>query len=115
MFDSLVTLYRETGGIPHQLIGLEFRAGRAHDAHIEIVKAPEKVPVLIQRMARKWGAVAHVRVAPRAADNVPGLPHPERRTHAAIEIHAAQGVARALCRVNQTTREIMRAALTSAA
>lgn len=114
VFDSMATLYRETGGIPHQLIGLEFRAGRAHDAHIEFVKVPEKVPVLIERMARKWHTVAHIRVSPGTVLHAPGAPRPERRTLAAIEIHGAGGMALAMCRVNKATREIMRGALTKA-
>ena len=111
VFDSVATLFRETGSILHQLIGLEFRSGRAHDAHIEIVRAPERVPVLIARMRRKWGAVAHVRLAQNLPDNIAGLPHPERRTLAVIEIHVAHSVATAYCRVNRLTPEMTRGLL----
>lgn len=109
VLDSVSTLYGVTGKILHQLIGLEFRSGRAHDAHIEIVHAPERVPVLIDRMRRRWGAVAEVRET--LPDNIPGLPHPERRTLVAIEIHTSGGVATAYCRVNRPAREIVRGAL----
>ncbi len=111
VLDSVSTLYGVTGKILHQLIGLEFRSGRAHDAHIEIVYAPERVPVLIERMRRRWGAVAEVRLAETLPDNIPGLPHPERRTLVAIEIHTSGGVATAYCRVNRPAREIARGAL----
>lgn len=111
VFESVSTLFRATGSIHHQLIGLKFRSGRALDAHIEIVKAPERVPVLIERIRRRWGAVANVHLARKLPDNIPGLPHPERRTLVAIEIHGAQSVATAYCRVNQATREITRGAL----
>ncbi len=111
VFDSVATLFRETGSILHQLIGLEFRSGCAHDAHIEIVRAPERVPVLIARMRRKWGAVAHVRLAQHLPDNIAGLPHPERRTLTVIEIHVAHSVATAYCRVNRLTREMTRGLL----
>jgi len=108
VFDSVSTLYRVTGHIFHQLIGLEFRSGRAHDAHIEVVRAPDRVGVLIQRMQRRWGAVAHVRLAEKLPDNIPGLDHPERRTLAVIEIHVNGKVAKACCRVNPLTRELFR-------
>lgn len=111
VFDSVATLFRETGNILHQLIGLEFRSGRAHDAHIEIVRAPERVPVLIARMRRKWGAVAHVRLAQNLPDNIAGLSHPERRTQAIIEIHVADAVATAYCRVNRQMPEMTRGRL----
>ena len=111
VFDSVATLFRETGSILHHLIGLEFRSGRAHDAHIEIVRAPERVPVLIARMRRRWGAVAHVRLAQNLPDNIAGLPHPERRTQAIIEIHVAHTVATAYCRVNKQTPELTRGLL----
>lgn len=111
VFDSVSTLYRVTGHIFHQLIGLEFRSGRAHDAHIEVVRAPDRVGVLIQRMQRRWGAVAHVRLAEKLPDNIPGLDHPERRTIAVIEIHVNGTVAKACCRVNPETRELFRSSL----
>ena len=111
VFDSVATLFRQTGSILHQLIGLEFRGGQAQDAHIEVIKAPEKVQVLIERMRRKWGAVAHVRLAQKLPDNIPGLPHPERRTMAVIEIHAARCVATAYCRVNPAIPEMTRGLL----
>ena len=111
VFDSVSTLFRESGSILHQIIGLEFRSGRAHDAHIEVVKAPERVPVLIERMQRKWGTVAHVRLAANLPDNIPGLPHPERRSLAVIEIYAAQSVASAYCRINRVVPEMRRGTL----
>jgi hypothetical protein len=111
VFDSVSSLYRVSGRIFQQLIGLEFRSGRAHDAHIEIVRAPERVGVLILRMRRRWGAVAHVRLAEKLPDNIPGLSHPERRMLVVVEIHAAGTVATAYCRVNRATREISRGAL----
>ena len=111
VFDSVATLFRQSGSILHQLIGLEFRGGQAHDAHIEVIKAPEKVQVLIERMRRKWGAVAHVRLAQKLPDNIPGLPHPERRTMAVIEIHATQCVATSNCRVNPAIPEMTRGLL----
>lgn len=111
VFDSVSTLFRESGSILHQLIGLEFRSGRAHDAYIEVVKAPERVPVLIERMRQKWGTVAHVRLAPNLPGNIPGLPHPERRSLAVIEIYAAQSVATAYCRINRDVPEMSRGAL----
>ena len=95
VFDSVSTLYRVTGRILHQLIGLEFRSGRAHDAHIEVVRAPDRVGVLIQRMRRRWGAVAHVRMAEQLPGNMVGLDHPERRTMVVIEIHVGGKVATA--------------------
>ena len=111
VFDSVSTLFRESGSILHQIIGLEFRSGRAHDAHIEVVRTPERVPVLIERMQRKWGAVAHVRLAANLPGNIPGLPHPERRSLAVIEIHAAKSVAKAYCRINRVVYEISRGTL----
>ena len=111
VFESVSTLFRETGSILHQIIGLEFRSGRAHDAHIEVVKAPERVPVLIERMRRKWGTVAHIRLAANLPDNIPGLPHPERRSLAVIEIYAAQSVTTAYCRINRVVPEMSRGAL----
>ncbi len=111
VFESVSVLFRETGSILHQIIGLEFRSGRAHDAHIEVVRTPERVPVLIERMQRKWGAVAHVRLAANLPGNIPGLPHPERRSLAVIEIHAAKSVAKAYCRINRVVYEISRGTL----
>jgi hypothetical protein len=111
VFDSVSTLYRVTGSILHQLIGLEFRSGRAHDAHIEVVRAPDRVGVLIQRMRRRWGAVAHVRMAELLPGNMTGLDHPERRTMVVIEIHVGGKVATACCRVNPQTRELFSAPL----
>ena len=111
VFDSVSTLVRETGTIYHQLIGLTYRSGRALDTHIELVKAPERVPVLIQRMRRKCDAVAHVHFARNLPENVPGLPHPERRTLVVIEIHDEASVTTTYCRVNRATREMTRGSL----
>ena len=111
VYDTVSTLFRETRGVLHQLIGLEFRSGRAHDAYVEIVKSPEKVPVLIERMSRRWGAVAHVGMPRPDVENAPGLPHPERRAMVSIEIHAGKMAARAQCRVNRATGEMFRGEL----
>jgi hypothetical protein len=110
VFETVSTLFSETRGVLHQLIGLEFRSGRAHDAYVEIVKSPEKVPLLIERMHRRWGAVAHVSMPKPLSGNMPGLPHPERRTLVRIEIHAGQA-ATAVCRVNRKTGEMFRGEL----
>ena len=111
VFESVSTLFRATGSIHHQLIGLKFRSGRALDAHIEIVKSPEKVPLLIERIRRRFGAVANVHLARKLPDNIPGLPHPERRTLVVIEVHGNDRLATAYCRVNQATREMTRGVL----
>ena len=111
VFDSVSTLFRETGSIYHQIIGLSFRSGGVHGTHIELVKVPDTAPVLVERMRSKCGAVAHVHFAKNLPDNIPGLPHPERRTLAVIEIHDDDSVATAFCRVNRSTRELTRGVL----
>lgn len=106
VFSWVEGLYSETGLIIHQLIGLKFIAGRAIDSHIEIIKSPEKVSVLIDRMRGRWNTVAHVYVPERRLENLPGLPHPERRTLVVIDVHYSTAVATTVCRVNRTTRRM---------
>jgi hypothetical protein len=109
--ESVSAFFHATGTIVPQLIGLQFRGGRAIDSSIEFLKQPEKVPQLIERMRTRWSAVAHVRVAEKRPELLPGLPHPERRTLVLIDIHHPGAVATLTCRVNRTTRRLVPGAL----
>jgi hypothetical protein len=108
VFDSVATLYRATGTVFHQLIGLRLKGGRGMQTQIEFVKTPEKVGVLIDRLRAKCDAVAHVRFASRLPGNIAGLPHPERRSLVLIEVHHNGAVASSYCRVNAGSRLITR-------
>jgi hypothetical protein len=107
VLESMSAFFFATGFILPQLIGLQFRAGRAIDSHIELLKEPEKVARLIERMRTKWSAVAHVRVAEKRQELLPGLSHPERRMLVLIDIHHPGTVATLTCRVNRTTRRLV--------
>lgn len=112
VFDSVATLYRATGSVFHQLIGLRLRGGRGVQTQIEFVKSPEKVGVLIDRLRAKCDAVAHVRFAPRLPGNIPGMSHPERRSLVLIEVHGNGAVASSYCRVDAGSRLLTRGDLT---
>lgn len=108
VFDSVATLYRATGSVFHQLIGLRLRAGRGMQTQIEFIRSPEKAALLIERLRAKCDAVAHVRFAPRLPGSIPGLPVAERRSPVMIEIHHGDEIALAYCPVDPATRLMSR-------
>ena len=110
VFESVATLYRATGSVFHQLIGLRLKGGRGVQSQIEFVKAPEMVGRLVARMAAKCDAVAHVRLAPRLPGSVSGIAG-QVRPPVLIEIHRGDVVAFAYCAADPQTRLLTRGEL----
>ncbi len=113
VFSSLTLLYRAHAKVIESLIGLRVRGGRAFETDVEFVKVPDRVPVLIERLRRRCGIVAHVHVARKPAGNVPGRAHPERRAHIVIDIYDERNAYTARCRVNRANRQIQFSPLTN--
>jgi hypothetical protein len=107
VFDSLATLLRQTGHIHPKLVGFECRGGRAIDVQIELVKSPEKVDLLTQRLLRKWGMVARVCLTGAVAGNA-AAGEVATTPQAIIEIHDASSIGVARCGIDFASRSLQR-------
>lgn len=112
IYGMIETVYSQTGGVNHELIGLEFEAGRAVGINVVLIKRTEEVPDLRDRMLVSWPMVVHVCEA-WAAPDASRAPHahPQRQDVVAVTLHTLEFAATANCPVNEKARTIQRGEL----
>ncbi len=103
-------VYTKTGAINHQLIGLEFEAGKPTGVHVLLVKRVEDVPALQEKMLQHWPLVAHVFeawLAPPGSEAPPHA-HPLRQDVVVISLNSPEVAMFCNCPVNGAKRTINR-------
>lgn len=115
IFGMVEAVYKQTGGVNHQLLGLGFKDGKVNSVNslpIEDQDALARVPVNIERMLLKWSLVAHVFEAWEAPpDRMKASEHPDRKDIVSIMIHSMDAVMTAGCLVNEAERTVYKAEL----
>lgn len=112
LYGMVERVYTATGGVNHELIGVEFANGKPSGVNVLVVKRVEDVPRLRDEMLARWPMVAHVFEAWEAPDaSMPAHDHPERFDIVAIMLHTAEFAATASCRVDPAKKSIERGEL----
>ena len=102
VFESVSAMFRNTGLIRHQVIGMGFCRGRAVSAHIQPIWVMERLLPLVNRMRRNWDVVAHVQLTHFGRDK------PTRSAIAEFRVFGARVAVVARCVVDPLARQIDR-------
>lgn len=114
VFGMVQEVYRQTGGINHQLMGIEFKDGKIARVNSLPIDAENinRLSENLQLMLTKWPVVVHVAEAWQAPDEgVPASKHPGRKDIISITIHGEEVAASASCEVNLATRQVKKGPL----
>lgn len=112
LFGMAEVVYKSTGGVNHELIGMDFDAGKPTGVNVMLVRRIEDVPRLREQMLQKWPMVAHVFEAWAAPDaSVPASEHPQRYDIVSVMLNTIDMVAAASCRVDPGKKTIERGEL----
>jgi hypothetical protein len=115
IFGMIEMVYGQTGGINHELIGLEFKEGKVSGVNVLLIEnsaAIDRIPDNIESMLLKWSVVAHVMEAWEAPpDGTPANVHPDRKDIIGIALHSLDGAMLAACEVDPLSRSIRRGEL----
>lgn len=112
LFGMVEFAYKSTGGVNHELIGLDFKEGKPTGANVMAVRRIEDVPRLREQMLQTWAMVAHVFEAWAAPDaSVPASEHPQRYDIVSVMLNTSDMVAAASCRVDPGQKTIERGEL----
>jgi hypothetical protein len=114
IFGMVENVYAQTGGVNHELIGIEFEAGKPSGVNTFLV-SDKHFPMIteyVERMLLKWPVVAHVAEAwaAPAGDYAPNE-HPERKDIVSICLHTQTSQVVASCEVDKSTRKVVKAPL----
>lgn len=116
VFDIVKEVYRQTGCINHQLMGLEFKLGEIVRINSLPIDAENinRLPENLQLMLAKWPVVVDVFEAwSGPAGEGPASKHPNRKDIVAIMIHGAEVASSASCEVDMVTKEVKKGPLVS--
>lgn len=114
IFGMVKEVYGQTGGVNHQLLGLDFKSGKIAGVNCLQVDNDNinRLPDNIQNMLDRWPVVVHVMEAWEAPPgSIPAHEHPEKKDIIAITIHADGIASAASCEVNAATREVKKGPL----
>lgn len=112
LYGMAESVYRQSGGVNHELIGMEFKDGKPSGVNIQLVKRTEDVPRLREQMLQNWPMVAHICEAWAAPDtSCPPHLHPQRKDIVGISLHTIEFMALAQCEVDDATNTIKRGEL----
>lgn len=115
LFGMIREVYQQTGGVNHELIGLDFNNGKVSGVNVYMIEdesAKERIPGNVEAMLLKWPIVAHVMEAWESpADGVAPVDHPERRDIIAITLHSIDAAKTASCEVDPQARTVQKADL----
>lgn len=112
VFGMVEHVYSHIGGVTHQLIGIDFEAGKPIGVNTLDIRHVTDVPYLRSKMLEKWPMVAHVFEAWAAPDaSAPPSAHPLRYDVVNIMLHTNEIAAVAPCRVDAVKKLVERAEL----
>ena len=112
IFDMIHSVFTNTGGVLHELIGIDFEAGKPIGVNVLTIHRVEDVPHLRTQMLERWPMVAHVCEAWEAPDqSAPPHAHPLRYDIVSVMLHTTDMAAMASCRVDIDKKTIQRAEL----
>lgn len=112
VFGMVNAVYSKSGGVNHELIGIDFDAGKPTGVSVLVVRRIEDVPRLREEMLLKWPLVAHVFEAWAAPDaSVAPSAHPLRYDVVNVALHTSDMAAVAMCRANAEKKTVEKADL----
>ena len=112
VFGMIEAVFTQTGGVTHELIGIDFDAGKPTGVNVLVVRRVEDAPRLRAQMLEKWSMVVHVFEAWAAPDqSVPPHAHPLRTDIVSVMLHTSDMAASASCRVDTEKKTVQRDAL----
>lgn len=95
VFGMVNTVFSATGGVNHELIGIDFHAGKPTGVNVLVVRRIEDVPRLRDEMLLKWPLVAHVFEAWAAPDGS-AAPSAHPRRYDVVNVALTEGNRRAI-------------------
>jgi hypothetical protein len=112
IYKVVAGVYTETGGVNHELIGIDFDSGKPTGVNVVLIKRVGDVPSLRDQMLLMWPMVVHVCEAWSAPDaSCPPHDHPKRQDVVAITLHTIEFAATASCLVDEKEQSIRRGEL----
>lgn len=112
LYGMVEFVYTNSGGVNHELIGIDFDAGKPVGVNVLEVRRIEDVPRLREQMIKTWPMVAHVFESWAAPDSSkPPSEHPQRYDVVSLMFHTPDMVGAAACRVDEGKRSIERGEL----
>lgn len=109
LYGMAESVYRQSGGVNHELIGLDFRDGKPSGVHVLLVKRTEDVPRLRDQMLQRWPMVAHICEAWAAPDaSCAPHAHPQLKDVVGISLNTIEFMAMAQCEVDDVTNTMKR-------
>lgn len=112
LFGMVDVVYKSTGGVNNELIGIEFDGGKPKGVNVLLVKRLEDVPRLRTEMLLRWPMVAHVFEAWAAPDaSARASEHPKRFDVVSIAMYTPEMAAFAQNRVDVVNRRVERGEL----
>lgn len=112
IYGMVEAVYTKSGGVNHELIGIDFVQGKPEGVSVLLVQRPDDIPKLRDEMLLRWPMVAHVFEAWAAPDDsMPAHEHPLRYDAIALMLNTTEFMATANCRVDPVTRTVERGKL----
>ena len=107
IYGMVQAVFAQQGEVSHELIGVDFEAGKPVGVSVLVVRRIEDVPRLRADMLERWPMVAHVFEAWAAPDAAvaPSL-HPLRYDVVNVALHTSDMAAVAMCRANASRRTV---------
>ncbi len=112
IFGMVNAVFSKEGEVNHELIGLDFEAGKPVGVNVLLVKRIQDVPRLRAGMLEHWPMVAHVFEAWGAPDaSVAPSAHPLRYDIVNIALHTSDMAAVGMCRADSKAKTVEKADL----
>lgn len=111
IFELSEQVYSQTGGVKHELIGIEFRGSQIRGLNRVPISEGEnsQVKPIMSRMLKKWPIVVHVMEAWLAPPtDVAPHSHPERKDVVLIMVHTEASAYVATCVVDPESKTTMK-------
>lgn len=90
IYGMVEAVFTKTGGINHELIGIDFEGGKPTGVNVLLVTHVDEVPRQRALMLERWPMVAHVFEAWEAPDDsMPAHVHPQRHDIVAVMLHTS--------------------------
>lgn len=118
-FDAILSLeqavYINTGGVPHQLFGVEFNGDAISGFYCADVPAKQAVGQMLAFMLSKWGMAVHVFEGWASKQtHLPPSKSPDRESVVNITIHTESAAYVASCPADESLRLITKVELIEA-
>lgn len=105
IYGMVKSVYLQTGGVNHQLIGIDFNGAKVDGVNVLEVDQKEKIPHLVSGMLKKWPLVVHVvEIWTSRQTDKPASEASDRQDAVGITLHTEDSAFVATCLVDVSTK-----------